>query len=229
MKPDPELDPVPDPAQPASERTTVKRYSERAVYDRSVIDAILDEGLVCHAGLTTDQGFPVVIPLAYGRSGDMLYLHGSAASRWFRNARTEGVPICVTVTLVDGLVVARSTYNSDLNYRSVVVMGTATEVVDLTDKRAGLASMVDRLIPGRNADARQPTDRELRGTMLLQLPLAESSAKVRVGWPLDEPEDMGLQIWAGVVPIRSQYGAPEADPQMATDVDPPGYLSEYRR
>jgi uncharacterized protein len=214
---------------PPSERTTVKRYANRSSYDRAVIDAILDEGLVCHVGLMTDRGFPVVIPLVYGRRGDDLFLHGSAASRLFRNARTPTVQVCMTVTLVDGLVVARSTYNTDLNYRSVVVIGDAFEVRDLDEKRAGLESMVDHLIPGRNADARQPTEKELRSTMLLRLPLTEASAKVRVGWPLDETEDMELPIWAGVVPMQVMYGAPVPDPDLTTTQPTPAYLREYTR
>ena len=144
-----------------------------------------------------------MIPLAYGRDGDIVYLHGSAASRLFRGARTPEVEICMTVTFVDGLVVARSTYNTDINYRSVVIIGPATEVKDLDEKRQGLDLMVDHIIPGRSRDARPPTEKELRSTMLLRLPLAESSAKVRTGWPLDEEEDYDLTIWAGVIPFTT--------------------------
>jgi nitroimidazol reductase NimA-like FMN-containing flavoprotein (pyridoxamine 5'-phosphate oxidase superfamily) len=214
---------------PPSERTTVKRYPDRSSYDRAVIDAILDEGLVCHVGLMTDRGYPVVIPLVYGRRGDDLFLHGSAASRLFRNARAPTVQVCMTVTLVDGLVVARSTYNTDLNYRSVVVIGDASEVRDLDEKRAGLESMVDHLIPGRNADARQPTEKELRSTMLLRLPVTEASAKVRTGWPLDETEDMELPIWAGVVPMHVTYGTPVPDPGLTNTEPSPAYLNGYTR
>ena len=141
-------------SDPVSERTTLHRYAHRAAYDRATIEAILDEGFLCHVGLTTADGFPVVIPLAYGRDGDTVYLHGSTASRLFRGARTPEVEICMTVTFVDGLVVARSTYNTDINYRSVVVIGTASEVKDLDEKRAGLDLMVDHIIPGRSRDAR---------------------------------------------------------------------------
>src|SRR6202453_527477 len=139
-------------SDPASERTTLHRYAHRAAYDRATVNAILDEGFVCHVGHNTAEGFPVVIPLAYGRDGDVVYLHGSAASRLFRGARSPAVDICMAVTFVDGLVVARSTYNTDVNYRSVVVIGNASEVKDLDEKRQGLDSLVDHIIPGRSAD-----------------------------------------------------------------------------
>jgi nitroimidazol reductase NimA-like FMN-containing flavoprotein (pyridoxamine 5'-phosphate oxidase superfamily) len=216
-------------SDPASERTTLHRYAHRAAYDRQTIDAILDEGLVCHVGLQTDRGFPVVIPLAYGRDGDSVYLHGSAASRLFRGARGPDIDICMTVTFIDGLVVARSTYNTDINYRSVVIIGRATEVKDLEEKRHGLELMVDQIIPGRSRDARPPTEKELRSTMLLKLPLGESSAKVRTGWPLDEEEDYDLDIWAGVIPFSTVTEAAQADPALRVDVPMPEYVERYRR
>src|SRR5580698_1825006 len=145
-------------SEAVSERTRLHRYAHRAAYDRSTIDAILDEGIFCHVGLQTDKGFPVVIPLAYGRVEDVVYLHGSAASRLFRGARAPSMEICMTVTFVDGLVVARSTYNTDINYRSVVIIGEASEVADLDEKRCGLERMVDHIIPGRSRDARPPTE-----------------------------------------------------------------------
>jgi hypothetical protein len=205
------------------------RYAHRAVYDRETINGILDEGLVCHVGLQTDRGFPVVIPLAYGRDGDSVYLHGSAASRLFRGARGPDIDICMTVTFIDGLVVARSTYNTDINYRSVVIIGQAAEVKDLEEKRHGLELMVDRIIPGRSRDARPPTEKELRSTMLLKLPLGESSAKVRTGWPLDEEEDYDLEIWAGVIPFTTVTEAPQVDPALRVDVPMPDYVEGYRR
>jgi uncharacterized protein len=216
-------------SDPASERTTLHRYAHRAAYDRETIDAILDEGLVCHVGLQTDRGFPVVIPLAYGRDGDIVYLHGSAASRLFRGARRPDIDICMTVTFIDGLVVARSTYNTDINYRSVVIIGQATEVRDLEEKRHGLELMVDQIIPGRSRDARPPTEKELRSTMLLKLPLGESSAKVRTGWPLDEEEDYDLEIWAGVIPFTTVTEVPQVDPALRVDVPMPDYVERYRR
>jgi uncharacterized protein len=214
---------------PTSERSTLHRYAHRAAYDRETVDAILDEGFVCHVGLHTDRGFPVVIPLAYGRSGDVVYLHGSAASRLFRGARAPDVEICMTVTFVDGLVVARSTYNTDINYRSVVIIGKATEVKDLDEKRAGLDLLVDHIIPGRSRDARPPTEKELRSTMLISLPLAESSAKVRTGWPLDDEEDYDLDIWAGVIPLSTTVGAARVDPDLRVDAPIPGYVARYQR
>jgi nitroimidazol reductase NimA-like FMN-containing flavoprotein (pyridoxamine 5'-phosphate oxidase superfamily) len=214
---------------PTSERTTLHRYAHRAAYDRRTIDAILDEGLVCHVGLLTDQGFPVVIPLAYGRCRDEVYLHGSAASRFFRTARTDTLEVCMTVTLVDGLVVARSTYNTDVNYRSVVIVGDATEVKDLDEKRHGLELLVEHIIPGRSADARPPTDKELRSTMLLRLPISEASAKVRSGWPLDDDQDYELPVWAGVIPLRSWWERPRTDPKLRFDLTAPDYLADFRR
>jgi nitroimidazol reductase NimA-like FMN-containing flavoprotein (pyridoxamine 5'-phosphate oxidase superfamily) len=212
-----------------SERATVHRYAHRAAYDRATIDAILDEGMVCHLGLQTDGGFPVVIPLAYGRSGDTVYLHGSAASRLFRGARADGAEVCMTVTLVDGLVVARSTYNTDINYRSVVLIGSATEIRDLDEKRVGLDRLVEHIIPGRTADARPPTDRELRSTMLLALPIVDATAKVRTGWPNDDEGDLLLDIWAGVVPMRTLYEGPRPDPGLRAELPTPGYTVAYAR
>ena len=216
-------------SDPASERTTLHRYAHRAAYDRETVNAILDEGLVCHVGLQTDRGFPVVIPLAYGRDGDIVYLHGSAASRLFRGARGPGIEVCMTVTFVDGLVVARSTYNTDINYRSVVIIGQAIEVKDLEEKRRCLDLMVDHIIPGRSRDARPPTEKELRSTMLLKLPLGESSAKVRTGWPLDEEEDYDLEIWAGVIPFTTVIEPPRVDPDLRVEVPTPDYVERYRR
>jgi nitroimidazol reductase NimA-like FMN-containing flavoprotein (pyridoxamine 5'-phosphate oxidase superfamily) len=212
-----------------SERTTVHRYAHRAAYDRPTIDGILDEGIVCHVGLQTEKGFPVVLPLAYGRVGDMVYLHGSAASRLFRGARTPSVEICMTVTFVDGLVVARSTYNTDINYRSVVIIGHASEVKDLEEKRTGLEALVEHIIPGRTIDARPPTEKELRSTMLLKLPLTESSAKIRTGWPSDEEEDYDLSIWAGVIPFAHRILPPLADPALRFELGAPDYVSNYQR
>jgi len=216
-------------SEPASERTTLHRYAHRAAYDRPTVDGILDQGIVCHVGLQTDRGFPVVIPLAYGRVDDVVYLHGSAASRLFRGARTPTVEICMTVTFVDGLVVARSTYNTDINYRSVVIIGRAAEVTDLDEKRLGLEALVEHIIPGRTADARPPTEKELRSTMLLKLPLTESSAKVRTGWPADDAEDYDLNIWAGVIPFSHQIEAPLDDPGLRFELPAPDYVVQYQR
>jgi nitroimidazol reductase NimA-like FMN-containing flavoprotein (pyridoxamine 5'-phosphate oxidase superfamily) len=216
-------------AEPISERTTLHRYAHRGLYDRPSIDAILDQGIVCHVGLQTDRGFPVVVPLAYGRKDDVVYLHGSAASRLFRQARKPSIEICMTVTFVDGLVVARSTYNTDINYRSVMIIGDATEVTDLDEKRVGLDRLVEHILPGRTRDAREPTEKELRSTMLLSLPITESSAKVRTGWPADEPEDYDLAIWAGVLAIDQRAAAPVPDPDLRFALDPPDYVVNYAR
>jgi nitroimidazol reductase NimA-like FMN-containing flavoprotein (pyridoxamine 5'-phosphate oxidase superfamily) len=216
-------------SEPVSERTTLHRYAHRAAYDRPTVNAILDEGIVCHVGLQTERGFPVVIPLAYGRVGDVVYLHGSAASRLFRGARPPKVEICMTVTFVDGLVVARSTYNTDINYRSVIIIGEASEVKDLEEKRVGLEALVEHIIPGRTPDARPPTEKELRSTMLLKLPLTESSAKIRSGWPSDEVEDYDLSIWAGVIPFTYQIGTPLDDPALRFELPPPAYVTTYHR
>jgi len=205
------------------------RYAHRAAYDRPTIDAILDQGIVCHVGLQTDKGFPVVVPLAYGRVQDVVYLHGSAASRLFRGSRSPSVEICMTVTFVDGLVVARSTYNTDINYRSVMILGRAVEVEDLEEKRLGLQSLVEHIIPGRSTDARPPTEKELRSTMLLRLPLTESSAKIRTGWPADDEQDYDLSIWAGVVPFTHRTEAPIGDPALRFTLDPPDYVVHYQR
>jgi nitroimidazol reductase NimA-like FMN-containing flavoprotein (pyridoxamine 5'-phosphate oxidase superfamily) len=214
---------------PVSARTTLHRYAHRAAYDRATIDAILDEGIVCHLGVRASQGFPVVIPLAYGRVGDDIYLHGSAASRLFRQARQGEVEVCMTVTFVDGVVVARSTYNTDINYRSVVLIGNASEVIDLEEKAQGLNALVDHIIPGRSADARPPTEKELRSTMLLKLPIHEASAKVRTGWPLDDEADYQLEVWAGVVPFSTTVHPPLPDPELRYELDPPAYVSGYQR
>ena len=216
-------------SDPVSERTTLHRYAHRAAYDRPTIDAILDQGIVCHVGLQTDKGFPVVVPLAYGRVQDVVYLHGSAASRLFRGSRSPSVEICMTVTFVDGLVVARSTYNTDINYRSVMILGRAVEVEDLEEKRLGLQSLVEHIIPGRSTDARPPTEKELRSTMLLRLPLTESSAKIRTGWPADDEQDYDLSIWAGVVPFTHRTEAPIGDPALRFTLDPPDYVVHYQR
>jgi nitroimidazol reductase NimA-like FMN-containing flavoprotein (pyridoxamine 5'-phosphate oxidase superfamily) len=216
-------------SEAVSERTTVHRYAHRAAYDRPTIDSILDEGIVCHVGLQTDNGYPVVLPLAYGRVGDVVYLHGSAASRLFRGARAPAVEICMTVTFVDGLVVARSTYNTDINYRSVMIIGKATEVKDLEEKRIGLEALVEHIIPGRTVDARPPTEKELRSTMLLKLPLTESSAKIRTGWPSDEDEDYDLTIWAGVIPFAHHILPPLVDPALRFELGVPDYVENYNR
>jgi nitroimidazol reductase NimA-like FMN-containing flavoprotein (pyridoxamine 5'-phosphate oxidase superfamily) len=177
----------------------VKREPHRGAYDRATIDAILDEALLCHLGFQVD-GRPYVIPTLHARVGDRLYVHGSAASRMLRHA-ASGMPVCATVTLFDGLVLARSVFNHSVNYRSVVVFGTATLVAD-DEKREALRALTEQLAPGRWDEARQPTDKELKATWILSLPLDEASAKLRTGAEEDEPEDRDLPVWAGVVPVH---------------------------
>ena len=205
----------------------MRRLPERGSYDRAAAHAVLDEGLVAHVGIATDDG-PVVIPMLYGRDGDRLLLHGSPASRLLRGG-ARGTQMCVTVTLVDGLVLARSAFHHSMNYRSVVVFGRATPVDDLTERRAALDVLVEHIVPGRLADARVPNDKELRGTLVLALPLDECSVKVRTGGPLDDAEDMDLPVWAGVVPVATSFGEPVTADDVVGDPPVPAYATAYRR
>jgi nitroimidazol reductase NimA-like FMN-containing flavoprotein (pyridoxamine 5'-phosphate oxidase superfamily) len=197
------------------EHLRVKREPQRGVYDRATIDAILDEALVCHLGFAVD-GQPYVIPTLHARVGDLLYVHGSAASRMLRHAASD-VRICVTVTLLDGLVLARSVFNHSIDYRSVVVLGTPTLVEDVEEKREALHAFTEHIAPGRWEEARQPTDQELKATWILSVPLDEASAKVRTGPPEDEPEDMDLPVWAGVVPVHLAAEPSEYDWRRVRD------------
>jgi nitroimidazol reductase NimA-like FMN-containing flavoprotein (pyridoxamine 5'-phosphate oxidase superfamily) len=197
------------------EHLRVKREPQRGVYDRETIDAILDEALVCHLGFAVD-GQPYVIPTLHARVGDLLYVHGSAASRMLRHAASD-VRICVTVTLLDGLVLARSVFNHSIDYRSVVVLGTPTLVEDVVEKRKALHAFTEHIAPGRWEEARQPTDQELKATWILSVPLDEASAKIRTGPPEDEPEDLDLPVWAGVVPIHLAAEPSEYDWRRVRD------------
>jgi uncharacterized protein len=214
-------------ASAPSPRTAVRRLPERGSYDRAAAHAILDEGLVAHVGLAGDDG-PVVIPMLYGRRGDRLLLHGSPASRLLRGG-AKGVDLCVTVTLVDGLVLARSAFHHSMNYRSVVVFGRATPVTDPDDKRAALDALVEHIVPGRTADARPPSDKELRGTLVLSLPLDECSVKARTGGPKDDEDDLDLPVWAGVIPLTTVPGAPEGAADLRGAPPVPGYARGYTR
>jgi hypothetical protein len=207
-----------------TESTTIRRLPGRAASNWETIAAILDEGFVCHIGFVGADGRPYVIPTSYGRVGDVLYLHGSPASRMLRTL-AGGIDICVTVTLIDGLVLARSAFHHSLNYRSVVVLGRAVEVTDPMAKAAALHAFVDHIVDGRAADTRAPEAVELRKTMVLRLPLREASAKVRTGPPIEEPADLALPVWAGVVPLWLHAGTPEPDGQgTAGMVAQPAYL-----
>jgi len=208
-------------------RTTVRRLPERARYDRATVEAILDEGLVCHVGFV-DGGQPFVIPSAYARAGDHLVVHGSAASRMM-TALCAGAPACATVTLLDGLVLARSGFHHSMNFRSVVVVGTATEVTDPAEKRRALDAIVEHVAPGRVASVRPPSENELRATRVASLPLEESSAKVRTGPPKDDEADYALPVWAGELPLRLEPLAPVADPRLDLEVEPPPHVTGWRR
>lgn len=202
-----------------TDRTKVRRLPKRGNYDRETIHAILDEALVCHVGFVVD-GAPVVIPTIHWREDDTLYVHGSAASRMLRSLK-GGVDACVTVTLVDGLVLARSAFHHSMNYRSVVVFGKAREVTG-DEKISALDSLVEHVMKGRSRDVRPPNEIELKQTMVLALPLAEASAKIRTGGPVDDEEDYALPIWAGVVPLTLTRGEPIAD--VGVTVERPEYL-----
>ena len=208
-------------------RTTLKRLPKRGSYERRLIYQILDEGFVCHVGFALD-GRPFVIPTGYARVGDTLYIHGSAASRMLR-ALEGGVEACVTVTLIDGLVLARSAFHHSMNYRSVVVFGRASVVEEAREKLEALRAFSEHMIPGRWAEVREPNASELKATLVLRLPLVEASAKVRTGPPLDDEEDYRLHVWAGVVPLRLTAGAPVADARLDGGVEAPRYVRDYSR
>lgn len=209
---------------PPSERATVRRHDDRAVYDRAAIHAILDEGLIAHVGILDAEGRPVVIPMAYGRSGNRLFLHGLPASRLLRTLASGG-DVCIAVTLVDGLVLAKSTFNHSINYRSVVIFGRGRLVRDRRAKLDALDVITEHLVPGRSADARGPNERELKGTHVVEIDLDEASAKVRTGPPGDDPEDAGLEVWTGVIPLAMTAGRPIP----VGDLPTPGYAEAYRR
>ena len=212
---------------PATERTTVRRMPKRASYEQAVVEAILDEGLICHVGFVVD-GQPYVIPTIHARVGDRLYIHGSAASRMLR-AVQEGIPVCVTVTVLDGLVLARSAFHHSLNYRSVMILGTAVEVTEQTERLAALKAVVEHVVPQRWADVRWPSEQELKATLVLKLPIAEVSAKVRTGPPLDDEGDYQLPCWAGEVPLRLVAQMPVPDPRLDPQTVPPTYVRDYCR
>jgi nitroimidazol reductase NimA-like FMN-containing flavoprotein (pyridoxamine 5'-phosphate oxidase superfamily) len=210
-----------------TDRTTLKRLPARGFYDHELVFKILDEGFICHIGFNVD-GRPVVIPTGYARVDEKLYIHGSQASRMLRTLKT-GVDACVTVTLVDGLVLARSAFHHSINYRSVVIFGQAKLVDDAQEKVAALVAFSEHVIRGRWDDVREPTEQELKATTVLSLELAEVSAKVRTGPPLDDEEDYELPIWAGVVPLRVVAGEPIPDPRLPNNIPVPDYALKYER
>lgn len=209
-----------------TKRTRLKRLSKRASYERKIIYQILDEAFICHVGFISD-GQPVVIPTAYGRAEDVLYIHGSVASRMLR-ALADGIRVCVTVTLVDGLVLARSAFHHSMNYRSIVVFGKAYVVRGAMEKAKALRLFSEHVIPGRWAEVRQPNEGELKKTLVLRMPLMEASAKIRRGPPIDDEADYALPVWAGELPIRLAIGAPISDPRLPQHLKAPAYIRNYK-
>jgi nitroimidazol reductase NimA-like FMN-containing flavoprotein (pyridoxamine 5'-phosphate oxidase superfamily) len=208
-----------------TDRTRVRRVPGRANYDRAFVHSVIDEALTCSVGFAVD-GKPWVIPTIHTRIGETLYLHGAPANHMLKSL-AGGIETCVSITLVDGLVLARSAFKHSMNYRSVVMFGLATRVEEGTEKEAALVALVEHVVRGRGADARPPTANELRSTLVLRLPIEEVSAKVRSGGPLDNEEDLNLDVWAGVLPCTTTYGAPLAEPGVARPA--PAYLSDYTR
>jgi nitroimidazol reductase NimA-like FMN-containing flavoprotein (pyridoxamine 5'-phosphate oxidase superfamily) len=206
-------------------RTTLRRLPKRGSFEREAVYRILDEGFVCHVGFVAG-GQPFVIPTAYGRKGDVLYIHGARASR-MQKALAAGADACVTVTLVDGLVLARSAFHHSINYRSVVVFGRARVVESEEEKSAALEAFTEHIMPGRWADVRWPTAQELAATTVLAIPLSEASAKVRTGPPVDDEEDYALPVWAGVLPLGVERGAPEPDPRLPPETPLPAYIEQF--
>lgn len=226
------MDPEARMSQSESPHAAVRRLPERGVYDRKSIYAIIDEAMICHVGFVED-GAPVVIPTIHARSGDELYFHGSRVSRLLKTI-ASGAPLCVTITLVDGIVVARSAFHSSMNYRSVVLYGSGREVVDPVEKDAALARITEHVIPRRWSDVRLPTPQELAATMVAAVAINEASAKVRTGPPKDAEADYSSSFWAGVIPVTTVFGTPLPDPRLTAGPsqqpsDPPAYLRDYRR
>lgn len=210
------------------ERVRVRRHPERGVYDRDVVDSILDEALYCHVASVDDEGRPRAIPTIHVRIGDVVYIHGSTASGMLRGVK-DGQDVCLVVTLLDAIVFARSAAQHSMNYRSVVVYGTAREVTDPDEKWRAQGALVEHVCAGRSEQARMPKAKELRETLILAIPLQEASAKVRTGPPIDDEEDLTLPIWAGVLPLRTIPGAPEDAPDLLDGLRPPPNLTGYRR
>ncbi len=210
---------------PRTERSTIRRLPKRGSYDKEVVYAILDQAIVCHVGLSTERG-PVVIPMGYARRGDELLLHGSARSRLLEKM-AQGPPVCVTVTLVDGLVLARSTFHHSINYRSVVLYGRPVGIDDPVEKAKALEAVVEHLVPGRTREARAADEGELLATRVVRLPIEEASAKIRVGPPLDDARDLELDIWAGFLPFERRPGEPVPDEHTRAGAPVPAYVRNY--
>lgn len=210
-----------------TERTRLRRLPKRGAFDRKTINAILDEAFICHVGFAID-GQPYVIPTGFARIGDDLYIHGSAASRMLRNL-AKGIDVCVTATLIDGLVLARSAFHHSINYRSVVILGKAELVEDADEKNKALEALTEHIVPGRWSDVRWPTELELKATSVLKLPIEEASAKIRTGDPKDDEEDYEMNVWAGILPLTLSTGEPVADERLDDGISVPGYVRNYKR
>lgn len=210
---------------PVTERSRIRRLPKRGSYEKDVVYNILDQGIVCHVGLATEEG-PVVIPTGYARRGDEILLHGSAGSRLL-NAAAAGAPLCVTVTLVDGLVLARSTFHHSMNYRSVILFGKAELIEEPEEKAKALEALVEHLVPGRTRDARAADAGELTATIVLRLPIREASAKIRTGPPVDDDRDLSRDIWAGVLPFVRRPGEPVPDEYTRKETSVPDYVRRY--
>jgi nitroimidazol reductase NimA-like FMN-containing flavoprotein (pyridoxamine 5'-phosphate oxidase superfamily) len=212
---------------PITDRTKVNRLPQRGNYEQETIYKILDEGMICHVGFVVNEQ-PFVIPTGYARYGDKLLIHGSAISRMLKSLR-EGIRVCVTVTLLDGLVLARSAFHHSMNYRAVVIFGTADVIANADEKMAALTAFTEHIVPGRWDDVRIPTANELLATMVLTIDLTEASAKIRTGPPKDDPEDYSLPVWAGVLPLNQAFGEPIADEALSAGIPAPSYLIGYKR
>lgn len=215
-------------AQPASDRVRLRRKRERGLYDRQVIEQILDEALIAHLGIADAEGQPFVIPTLHARRGELVYCHGSAASRTLR-ALAGGAQACLTVTLLDALVLARAAMHHSANYRSVMLLGRARLVQEPQEKLAALEAIVEHIVPGRWPEVRGPTEAEMKATSVLAITIEEASAKIRTGPPLDDDEDYGLDVWAGVLPFAAEPLPPQADPRLAAGISAPPYVTGYRR
>jgi nitroimidazol reductase NimA-like FMN-containing flavoprotein (pyridoxamine 5'-phosphate oxidase superfamily) len=212
---------------PPTKKTRVKRIPKRGAYDREAINAILDEAIICHVGFVA-EGQPYVIPTGFARVGENLYIHGSAASRMLRNLGS-GIDVCVTVTILDGIVLARSAFHHSMNYRSVVILGKAELVTDADEKYRALEAFAEHVVPGRWADVRPPTPKELKATSVLRLPIMEASAKIRTGPPIDDEADYSMDVWAGVIPVELAALGPIPDARLEASVRTPKYVRTYRR
>jgi nitroimidazol reductase NimA-like FMN-containing flavoprotein (pyridoxamine 5'-phosphate oxidase superfamily) len=210
-----------------TDRTRLRRLPKRGNFDRDTIYSILDEALICHVGFVVN-GQPYVIPTGYGRIGDQLYIHGSSASRMVRSL-AEGIDVCVTITLIDGLVIARSAFHHSVNYRSVVILGKAELVTDAEEKNLALEAITNHFVPDRWADVRWPNELELKATSVLRLPIKEASAKIRTGDPIDDEEDYEMDVWAGILPLKLKPGTPTDDARLNDSIQPPDYITNYKR